>query len=219
MKTTHFITVQDGTITGRHCGDIGADFHGTPFHAHERIEVPADAAVSALDRVEYYTPGWKRRTDAELVREGIMPLPAGCVLDGGELRRMSLVEMIESGQAEMPEGCLIEDGELRPMTDAEKVDAGLVLGYKVVGGELVPMTLLEQVEAGQITEAEHLRRACEESEAEMQRRIAALQTPEALARAEVDDGYARKRKAALVALLSVKDQKGWPQNVKWPEEA
>jgi hypothetical protein len=53
----------------------------------------------------------------------------------------------------------------------------------------------------------------------MQRRIAALQTPEALARAEVDDGYARKRKVALLALLSVKEQKGWPQNVKWPEEA
>jgi len=44
-----------------------------------------------------------------------------------------------------------------------------------------------------------------------------LQTPEALAMAELDDNYAAERKAKLAALLAVKQQAGWPETVAWPE--
>ena len=220
MEATHFITVQNGVITGRHCGDIGADFYGTPFHGNERIAVPADAAVAVLDRVEYYTPGWKRRPDAELIRKGIMPLPAGYVLDGDGLRRMDLAELVASGQAKLPEGYVVVGGEMRPMTAVERVEAGIdecPAGQKIASGEFVPMTSKEMFLAGQMTEEQYNAVLAGENEAELQRRIGSFQTPEALARAEVNEGYAGKRKAALVALLAVKDQPGWPLEVKWPQ--
>ena len=56
------------------------------------------------------------------------------------------------------------------------------------------------------------------AEAELQRRLAELQTPEALAQAEIDEGYAAERKAKLAALLSVKKQNSWPLEVIWPDE-
>ena len=217
MEATHFITVQNGVVTGQHCGDIGADFFGTPYHGHERIPVPADATVSVLDMAGYYTADWKRRPDAELVVEGIMPMPEGWVIDGGELRPMTDAEKIGAGLMELPEGCLIENGVLRPMTEVEMAEAGLLAGYKVVGGEAVPMSRREMLKAGQITVEEYEADTAAENGAELQRRIGDLQTPETLARAEVDEAYARKRKAVLVALLAVKEQPGWPLEVKWPE--
>jgi len=53
---------------------------------------------------------------------------------------------------------------------------------------------------------------------ELNRRLAELQTPEAVAMAEIDKAYAAERKSKLVALLEVKGQPGWPINVEWPEE-
>ena len=220
MEATHFITVQNGVITGRHCGDVGADFYGTPFHGNERIAVPADAAVAVLDRVEYYTPGWKRRLDAELIRKGIMPLPAGYVLDGDGLRRMDIAELVESGHAKAPEGYVVEGGRMRAMTAVERVEAGIdecPAGQKIENGEFVPMMAKERFLAGQITLEQYDAIFAGENEAELQRRIGEFMTPEALARAELDETYAVRRKAALAALLAVKEQPGWPLEVKWPE--
>jgi hypothetical protein len=53
--------------------------------------------------------------------------------------------------------------------------------------------------------------------AELSRRLAALNTEEAKARAELDAEFAATRKAKLAALLAVKQQEGWPLNVTWPE--
>jgi len=51
---------------------------------------------------------------------------------------------------------------------------------------------------------------------ELNRRLTELQTPEALALAEIDAGYATERLAKLAALLAVKEQLGWPVTVEWP---
>ena len=55
-----------------------------------------------------------------------------------------------------------------------------------------------------------------EVQAELDRRLAELQTPEMTAQAEIDEEYAIERKKKLKELLAVKDQKGWPLEVKWP---
>jgi hypothetical protein len=56
-----------------------------------------------------------------------------------------------------------------------------------------------------------------EAQEELNRRIAALNTEEAKAMAELDGDYAAERKAKLLALLAVKQQPGWPLAVKWPD--
>ena len=189
-----FITVLNGVITGKHHGDIHADLYGTPYYGHEKIEVPLEAAVAPLEPVEFYTPGWTRKPDCCLIDEGLIPMPGGYAREGDELR---------------------------PMTREERVAAGLddpPPGYKIAGGKIAPMTPAERLEAGQITQGEYEQRVAAENTAELQRRLAELQTPEVLAQAEIDGEYALERRARLAALLAVKQQPGWPLAAEWPEE-
>jgi len=188
-----FVTVLNGVITGKHHGDIGAELYGTPYYGHEKIIVPFEAAIAPMEPVAFYGPGWERKSDCCLIEEGLLPMPSGYVK---------------------------ESGELRPMTAEERVLSGLDApppGFKAEGGEITPMTLAERLEAGQITQEDYERHLTAENEGELQRRLAELQTPEALAMAEIDAGYAAGRKAKLAALLAVKRQEGWPIAAEWPE--
>jgi hypothetical protein len=191
---THFITALDGVITGQHCGDINADFSGTPYHGHERIIIPQGVMVLHGDRYNFYDDDWKRKPNIQLIEEELMPMPEGYVREGDELR---------------------------PMTAEERIIAGIdppQPSYKVEGGEIVEMTLSEQLEMGQITQADIDQKTIDANKKELNRRLAELQTPEALAQAEIDENYAAWRKARLIALLAVKQQSRWPYVVDWPEE-
>ena len=73
-------------------------------------------------------------------------------------------------------------------------------GCAVIGGKVVNLAAQER-----------------KAQAELDRRLAALNTEEAKARAELDKAYAEGRRAKLAALLVLKGQKNWPGEVKWPE--
>jgi len=128
------------------------------------------------------------------------------------------VERIASGELPAPEGHVVDGGILRPMTEVEQFEEGLLErpGVRVVGGEFVPMSLMEQLDAGQIAQEDYDQRMAADNNAELQQRLAELQTPEVLAQAEVDEAFAAERKAKLAALLAVKEQRGWPVEVLWP---
>lgn len=193
----YFITVCCGVITDVHSGDINADFFGTVYYGHERVEIPKEAVsrIRAKDRVEFYDQTWNRKSDIRLIDEELLPLPEGYVREGDDLRKMTKEERVTAGLDEPPAG--------------QKLDEE---------GELVPMTLQERVEAGQITQGEYRQLLAAANESELNRRLAALQTPEALARAEINEEYAAERKAKLTALLAVKEQEGWPVTAEWPAE-
>jgi len=74
-------------------------------------------------------------------------------------------------------------------------------GHRVIGGEIVNVAEMER-----------------QAEAELGRRLASMQTPQALAEAEVNPETASRRKEKLSALLAVKGQPGWPLKVEWPED-
>jgi len=89
-------------------------------------------------------------------------------------------------------------------SDEERIIAGELPapdGFIVQDGQLVNVAMHEQ-----------------QAQAELNRRLAELNSEEAKARAELDDEYAAERKAKLAALLAVKAQDGWPVTVEWPEE-
>ena len=190
---THFITVSNGIITGQHCGDIKADFSGTPYHGHKRIVIPKGITVSASDKLEFYDKDWRRIPDVQLINDGLMPMPSGYKIVGDELILMSQIERINAGIEELPSG------------------------YKIADGGLVPMSQEELLEAGQITQEEYNQRFADKNTAELNRRLAELQTPEILAEAELDEEFAASRKTKLAALLAVKKQQDWPAAVVWPE--
>ena len=217
---THFITVSNGIITGRHCGDIHVDFFGTPYHGHDRVVIPQGIMVSSFYKVEYYDEHWKRKPDIRLIDEGLMPMPEGYVREGDNLRKISKEERIIKGIDEPPAGYKVESGIIVEMSQIERINAGLEElppAHKLVDGEIIPMTLLEQLAAGQITQESYEQILAAGNGDELQRRLAELQTPEVLAQAEVDAEYAVERKAKLAALLAVKKQPGWPVSVAWPE--
>ena len=89
-------------------------------------------------------------------------------------------------------------------SDEERVIAGELPapeGYVVQDGKLVNVAQYEQ-----------------QAQAELNRRLAALNSEEAKAQAAIDEDYAAERKAKIAALLAVKQQEGWPVTVEWPEE-
>jgi len=88
-------------------------------------------------------------------------------------------------------------------SDEERIIAGdlpVPEGYAVQDGILVYVAEYEQ-----------------QATAELNRRLAELQTPEVKAQAEIDPEYATWRMERITALLACRDQPGWPTTVEWPE--
>lgn len=56
------------------------------------------------------------------------------------------------------------------------------------------------------------------AKSELDRRLQSLMTTENQALAEVDDDFKKSYKMKIKELLDVKKQKGWPDNIIWPEE-
>jgi hypothetical protein len=194
MAVTRFITVLNGVVTGVHHGDIDALFADPIMNTHGRLPVGDGAEVRPLDRADFYTPDWKRKTDAELVAEGLVAVPAGLKLNA--------------------------EGAFEPMGREERVVAGLDApepGFKVENGKITAMSLSEKLAGGVISQEEYAAAMAREAEAELSRRLAPLGTEETKAMAEFDPEYAAARKAKILALLAVRKQPGWPLDVEWPE--
>ena len=88
-------------------------------------------------------------------------------------------------------------------SDEERILSGelpVPEGYAIQGGKLVNVVAYEQ-----------------QATAELNCRLAELNSEEARARAAIDEEYAAAWKAKIAALLAVKGQQGWPLEVEWPE--
>jgi hypothetical protein len=122
-----------------------------------------------------------------------------------------LKDLANEGLFTVPHGKIIDGDELRDMTDTEKYAHGIGIPaqHKFEDGKLIPKTPEEMVADGEIT-------ALEAAEKKLESLIRELNTIEAKARLEVDEGYAEERKNRLRALLAVREQAGWPDAVIWP---
>ena len=196
MSVKSFVTVKNNVITGCHEGNMDADFFHTNYYGHEVVELPSGTNPPMTgDTLDFYEPTtWRRKSDVQLIDEGLIPMPAGYVREGDTIRKMTQDERIIAG--------------LEPPQE----------GTKVVDGAIVVMTLEERHDAGLVTDADYHAIKEGESQSELNRRLAELSTEEAKALAEIDEEYAAERKAKMLALLAVKKQKGWPLSVQWPEE-
>lgn len=113
-----YITVKNGIITGHYCGQ------SLPVGA---VEVK-DFIGFVGDRTEYYKSDWTRKTDVELVKEGIEPMKDGYKWNEGQTGfvEMSQTERIQAGLEELPQGQKIEGGEVVMMSDEEKLASGQI---------------------------------------------------------------------------------------------
>ena len=186
-----FITVLNGVITGKHHGDINNDLYGSPYFGHEKIEVPFDAQTIPLEPLTFYTSDWKRKSNEQLIKEKLLPMPQGHVWEGEELRQMTNEERILEGLDNPQQG------------------------YKVENGKIIQMTLFERLDAGQISQTEYNQQMTVINSNELNNRLSEWQTPESLALADLSEEYAEERKANMKALLAVKNQPGWPVDVEW----
>ena len=216
-----FITeTKDGTITGYHSGNIDANFTNTPYNGQKRTKVPSGSNITAGDKSTYYGKNWNRKPDILLMQEGLMPIPAGFLLEDNILREMTQIERINAGLEQLPIGQKIVSGELVHMTQVERIEAGideLPLGMKIEEGRLASMTDEEKLNTGVLTQEEYNNQLKIKNIAELQRLLAELQTPEVLAEAEIDEGFAAERRIKLTAIIAVKKQPGWPLEAEWPE--
>lgn len=119
-----YITVKNGIITGHYCSQ------SLPVGA---VEVKDFAGVVG-DRTDYYNHDWTRKSEVELVKEGLQPMRDGYKWNDDQTGfvEMTQVEKIQAGLEELPQG------------------------QKIEGGELVLMTYEERLASGQMTQAEYI---------------------------------------------------------------
>lgn len=112
-----YITIENGVITGNYITDG---------------EVPEGAIVVKNwlgvvgDPVAYYDSDWNRKTDVELIAEGIQSMPDGYKWNDtkSDIIEMSQIERIQAGIEKIPMGFKIEGGQLVTMTDEERLASG-----------------------------------------------------------------------------------------------
>lgn len=112
-----YITIENGVITGNYITDG---------------KVPEGAIVVKNwlgvvgDPVAYYDSDWNRKTDVELIAEGIQSMPDGYKWNDtkSEIIEMSQIERIQAGIEKIPMGFKIEGGQLVTMTDEERLASG-----------------------------------------------------------------------------------------------
>ena len=139
---------------------ISHGFYADDFSASENITmVQVDNWQGQKgESVDYYNSDWTRKTQIELIEQGLETLPSGYKIVDGAIVAMSQIEKIESGLETMPNGFKIVNGELVEMTQTEKIIAGLEdipSGFKLVDNILTEKTDEEKLADGDITQAEY----------------------------------------------------------------
>lgn len=113
-----YLIIEKGKIKGHYCGSE------LPKGA---IEVKNFSGFVG-ESVDFYKSDWTRKSENELIKEGLKDIPNGYKWndDETELVQMTQIEKIESGLEEMPIGYKIENNELVAMTNSEKYKEGLL---------------------------------------------------------------------------------------------
>lgn len=137
------------------------------------------------ESVDYYDENWNRKSQVQLISDGLEELPVGYKIVKDELVEMTRlekinagietlsndekivddeivkkteIEMYQDGSLEIPAGFKIKNDELVEMTKIEKINAGfdeIPIGYKIVENELVEKSLDEKLSDGDITQSEY----------------------------------------------------------------
>lgn len=111
-----WIVIENNTITEHCCGEKAPD--------NAIIVENFNGFVG--DSVTVYDDNWQRKSDHQLIIEGVFPPPTGYKVLNKELVEMSQVEKIEAGLEKCPENYIVEDGELKYLTESERYKRGLL---------------------------------------------------------------------------------------------
>lgn len=96
--------------------------------------VPSNAIIvknwrgSVGEPVDFYDKNWQRKSEFELMKEGLVEVPKGFKWNKSKtaLEEMSQVEKIEAGIEKLQENQIIENGEVRDLTKSEMYKKGLL---------------------------------------------------------------------------------------------
>lgn len=96
--------------------------------------VPANAIVvenwrgSVGEPVDFYNKKWQRKSEFELMKEGLIAIPKGFKWNQSKtaIEEMTQVEKIEAGIEKLQENQIIENGEVRNLTNSELYKKGLL---------------------------------------------------------------------------------------------
>lgn len=96
--------------------------------------VPANAIVvenwrgSVGEPVDFYDKNWQRKSEFELMKEGLVEVPKGFKWNKFKtaLEEMTKVEKIKEGFEKLQKNQIIENGEIRELTNSEMYKKGLL---------------------------------------------------------------------------------------------
>ena len=122
-----------------------------PKEGEEAIEVTDGTQVNIGDDISLYHDNWEKKSDIELMKEGLLDIPSGYKLEDNKLVELTRLERILANLEELLPTEKIVDNEIVNKSDIEQIKEGLLsipVGYKLENDELVELSLSERIEAG-----------------------------------------------------------------------
>lgn len=181
-----YMIVKDSIIEAVYCGDIGDN--------ENYISLPDNHEVRVGENIAFYNDDWKRKSEVELISQGLIEMPAGFKIENNKLIEMSYDEKIIIGLEQLPANMKIVDGQIVPKTAEE------IFSEK---NEEEKAAYIRMQRDSLINEADTI--------------LLKYQEQVELGITVQDDTY----KLALLQykenLRNIPEQKGFPENVVWPE--
>lgn len=106
-----YMTVKNNIVTGIFCGEAEKG----------SITLPDNHEVRVGEPLTFYNSDYTRKSEVQLIKEKLIELPQGCILDGDSIRKMTRIERMVAGLDKVPKYNKIVDGQLVPMTDEERL--------------------------------------------------------------------------------------------------
>lgn len=181
-----YMIVKDSIIEAVYCGDIGDN--------ENYISLPDNHEVRVGENIAFYNDDWKRKSEVELISQGLIEMPSGYKIENNKLVEMSSKEKILAGLEAVPSNMKILNNDIVTKSEDEifaemsaKEKSNYIRSKRnnlINDADVMLLKYQEQVELG-----------------------IAVQ----------DDTY----KLALLQykenLRNIPEQKGFPENVVWPE--
>lgn len=106
-----YMIVKDNIVTEIFCGEVEKG----------SIALPANHQVRVGEPLTFYNDDYTRKSNIQLMKEKLIPIPQGYKIEKNSLVEMTYDEKIIAGLEQLPNGMKIVDNKIIPMTEEERL--------------------------------------------------------------------------------------------------
>ena len=128
-----YMTINNNIIEAIYCGEVEEN--------ENIIILPENHEVRQGETLDFYNKDFTRKSDIELMKQKLIDIPQGYIIDNDLLREMNFEEKIINGLEQVPSNQKIVEGKLVNKTEEEmfedKTDEEKILYHKNIRNNLL----------------------------------------------------------------------------------